>query len=253
MATRLRVLLVEDEPALQRFVALALEDEAVRLQGCMSVDEALLALATQRFELIITDLMLPGRNGRELLATLRQRPALRGQARLAVFSAGLTPVLREELQALGVTHFLTKPCALSELQACLAGLAPAAAAAPQGAAEGASAAAGEAMSSQHRAASEKYFGGNHALYQAFLARCRLQFPKDIEVGRRASENGEFDQLRHLAHSLKSVLLTLGQEDGADVARGLEQLADQALKGDAAAAQVIAERWPALEAAIQQLL
>ncbi len=74
MASRVRVLLVEDDTTLQRFVAMALEDDEVRLQACISVDEALLALATQSFDLVISDLMLPGRHGLDLLQTLKQRP-----------------------------------------------------------------------------------------------------------------------------------------------------------------------------------
>ncbi|MDH0865701.1 response regulator [Mitsuaria sp. GD03876] len=239
MAARVRVLLVEDDPTLQRFVAMALEDDEVRLQACISVDEALLALATQSFDLVISDLMLPGRHGLDLLQTLKQRPQLRGHARLAVFSAGLNPAVREQLEALGVTRFLSKPCSLADLQSCLDGL------------SGASAAS--AMPSIHQAAIEQYFGGNAALYQAFLARCRVQFPLDIAAGRVACEQGEHVKLRHLAHSLKSVLLTLGHAEAAGVARQLEQDAQLAAAGSEDALAAVRAAWPVLEDALAQLL
>ncbi len=239
MASRVRVLLVEDDTTLQRFVAMALEDDEVRLQACISVDEALLALATQSFDLVISDLMLPGRHGLDLLQTLKQRPELRGNARLAVFSAGLNPTVREQLEALGVTRFLSKPCALADLQACLDGLrdVPAPAALP----------------SIHHAAIEQYFGGNAALYQAFLARCRVQFPLDIATGRAACESGDHVKMRHLAHSLKSVLLTLGHTDAAGVARQLELDAQDAAHGSEDALAAVRAAWPTLEEALARLL
>lgn len=241
MAARVRVLLVEDDPTLQRFVAMALEDDDVRLQACISVDEALLALATQGFELVISDLMLPGRHGLDLLQTLKQRPELRGQARLAVFSAGINPAVREQLEALGVTRFLSKPCSLADLQSCLDGLRDAPPAPPA------------AVHSIHQAAIEQYFGNNTALYQAFLARCRIQFPLDIAIGRRACEQGEHVKLRHLAHSLKSVLLTLGHTEAAAVARQLELDAQQAAEGSDTAAAAARAAWPKVEDALARLL
>lgn len=239
MGVRVRVLLVEDDPTLQRFVAMALEDDDVRLQACISVDEALLALATQRFDLVISDLMLPGRHGLDLLQTLHKRPELRAGARLAVFSAGINPAVREQLEALGVTRFLSKPCSLADLQSCLDGLrdAPPSAVTP----------------SIHQAAIEQYFGGNAALYQAFLARARVQFPNDIANGRKAWERGEHDKLRHLAHSLKSVLLTLGHTEAAAVARQLELDAQQATAGSEAADEAVRAAWPVLEDALAKLL
>lgn len=245
MPVRLRVLLVEDDPTLQRFVGMALEDDDVRLQACMSVDEALLALATQGFDLVITDLMLPGRNGVELLQALRQRPALRGDARVAVFSAGLTPPVRQSLEQLGVDRFLSKPCSVAELQSCVNGLVA-------GAGASLSPPTSAAMSI-HQSAIETYFGGNGALYQAFLARCRIQFPNDMAHGRKACEQGQHDAMRHLAHSLKSVLLTLGHAEAADIARKLELDAQQALAGCSEASEAVRQAWPELESALSRLL
>ncbi|OWQ84705.1 hypothetical protein CDN99_23500 [Roseateles aquatilis] len=240
MGARVRVLLVEDDPTLQRFVAMALDDDDVRLQACISVDEALLALATQNFDLVITDLMLPGRHGLDLLQTMKQRPELRGGARLAAFSAGINPAVREQLEALGVSRFLSKPCSLADLRSCLDGLRESAVAAAN-------------SPSIHRAAIEQYFGGNAGLYQAFLARCRVQFPLDIATGRLACERGEHDKLRHLAHSLKSVLLTLGHAEAAEVARQLELDAQQAAGGCVEAGAAVRRAWPVLEDALAKLL
>lgn len=249
MGGRLRVLLVEDDASLQRFVAMALEDEGVRLQGCTSVDEALLALATQAFDLVITDLMLPGRHGHELLVALRERPSLRGQAQLVVFSAGLNAQVRQQMETLGVTRFLSKPCSLADLQACVRE----AGALRQQAAPADESAAGTSTPSVHRAAIDEFFGGNAALYQAFLARCRAQFPQDITLGRDAAAQGLYQPLRHLAHSLKSVLQTLGHPAAAALARELEETAHRASEHPAAHRDAVQAGWTRLEAELHRLL
>ncbi len=225
MAAGVRVLLVEDDPSLQRFVALALEDQDVRLVGCTSVDEALRTLATHAFDLIITDLMLPNRTGQDLLATLQDQPELRGRAWLAVFSAGLNGPVRQQLTALGAQRFLVKPCSLAELRACVEEARPAVAAGSSPDTLGAAGQpAQDAAETPAADAVETFFGGNTALHQAFLERCKAQFPKDLAQGRDAAQRGDAQTLRHLAHSLKSVLMTLGYPQAAATARALEDLA-----------------------------
>lgn len=256
MAAGVRVLLVEDDPSLQRFVALALEDQDVRLVGCTSVDEALRTLAAHAFDLIITDLMLPNRTGQDLLATLKDQPALRGRALLAVFSAGLNGPVRQQLAALGAQRFLVKPCSLAELRACVDAAREAVAAGV-----GADLQPGAQTLSETPAADaiDTFFGGNTGLYQAFLARCKAQFPKDLAQGRDALQRGDAQSLRHLAHSLKSVLMTLGYPQSAALARTLEDLAhrvSEAQAGQAFAAgdaQALRDGWSQLDAAVSRVL
>ncbi len=257
MAAPVRVLLVEDDASLQRFVALALEDQSVRLVGCTSVDEALLTLGKHSFDLIITDLMLPARNGQELLATLQAQPALRREAMLAVFSAGLNPHVMRQLEGLGVARFLVKPCSLADLRACVdEARALLNAAVPVGSEGGHGRAADRATPSietPQADAIETFFGGNTALHEAFLARCKAQFPKDLAQGREALQRDDAQTLRHLAHSLKSVLTTLGYPQAAAIARALEDLAHQASADPAAHAPALREGWQRLDAAVSQVL
>lgn len=224
-----RVLLVEDDPSLQRFVALALEDLPVQLTVCASVDEALAQLDHQAFDLIITDLMLPGRHGSELLAELQQRPSLRASARLAVFSAGAQGAARQALEAQGVWRVLSKPCALQELQDCVM---DAASSHPVDLEQ-------DSAASAREQAIQAHFGGQAGLYDAFRASCLRQFPIDVQQGQQALERHDAAPLRHLGHSLKSVLSTLGHPAEAAAAKTLELAAERA-------------DWPALESAWQQL-
>lgn len=211
-----RVLLVEDDLALQRFVEMALE-ELAHMECCASVDEAIARLDRQHFDLVLCDLMLPGRHGSELAQWLHQRPPAAMPPRLVIFSAGLAAEVRQRLQALGVTYFLAKPCSLADLQDCLAGLGGPSSPEPMPERAATSTAGGDAE------AIERHFAGDATLYRAFRATCVAQFPADIAAGDRACSRHDVQALHHLTHSLKSVLLTLGHEALSAQARELERL------------------------------
>ncbi|WP_428503005.1 response regulator [Roseateles sp.] len=228
-----RVLLVEDDPSLQRFVSMVLEDLAVELTVCGDVGSALLALRRSAFDLLITDLMLPDRSGLDLLAELQALPALRGSARLVAFSAGLQPEVRSRLQTLNVERLLFKPCSVGELEACVLevlGPVPAASDAPTPPPQQ------QPAPQADQEAILRNFGGDAALYRGFRAASLEQFAQDLQEGERACTTRDTPALRRLAHSLKSVLLILGLDGSSDLANRLERLLEQALNAGSA--------WPA---------
>ena len=111
-----RVLLVEDDPSVARFVAMALEDLPIELVVCHRVSAALDALRVKPVHLVITDLMLPGESGLDLLQALQDQPALRHDAVLVVFSAGVNTEVRQKLDALHVWRVLSKPISVVALE-----------------------------------------------------------------------------------------------------------------------------------------
>jgi CheY-like chemotaxis protein/HPt (histidine-containing phosphotransfer) domain-containing protein len=244
-AHRPRVLVVEDDASLQRFVALALEEFEIELLAVPSVDAGLAALADAPAALVLTDLMLPGRSGFELIDALAADPALRGGARLAVFSAGLNPQTRQRLERPEVWRLLSKPCSLAELQDCVRSaleLVPASSrlepAPPTLQLTDDEAAAARAIA--------EHFGGNELLYRAFRASCLQQFRADLAEGERARAAADAPALRRLAHSLKSVLLTLGHAQASTTAHALE---DSCERADWVAA---APQWRVLRAQLEAL-
>lgn len=248
---RPRVLLVDDDASIRRLAELALEELPIDLVCCASAAEARAALAAAPAALLITDMMMPGESGLDLVTALAADPALRGEARLAVFSAGLNAAMRARLAALGVWRCLDKPVPLQVLEACvLDALAPAAGVVEAGqegspevphevlasaTADGPSEASSDAPSAAGldagaRQAVEHGFAGDLALYLAFREQARLQFHDDLRELARSHAAHDAQALRRQAHSLKGVLAILGEAEGEALARALEHAAAD---GDAA--------------------
>src|SRR5207244_13413856 len=99
---RLAVLVVDDEVALREALLRFLQRRDIHVEGVGDGREAIRLLEQRAFDVIISDVRLPGMSGREFLARLRRDgPAL--VARL-VFSTGdaCTPETATLLKAPGV-------------------------------------------------------------------------------------------------------------------------------------------------------
>jgi CheY-like chemotaxis protein len=220
---RPRVVVVDDDASIRRLVEMALEPLPIALELCASVAAARAALRQRTADLLITDLMMPGESGIDLLRSLQSDPALRGDARLAVFSAGLDAERRAELQALGVWRLLDKPVSTLALEDCVCealGLAP----------DSDTDAAPEAVPPDGGAdmqAAAAHFGGDVVLFRAFRDGCLVQFPLDRAAGDAACAAGDAAALRRVAHNLKSVLRLLGSDPASRLAARLEQAAADA--------------------------
>lgn len=212
------VLLVEDDASITRFVCMALEDLDIELLTSTTVQQAREVLAKEAIQLVITDLMLPGEPGLNLVQELGNEQ----KVPVAVLSAGLTPERCEELTALGVWRLLSKPVSVVALQACVqdALLPPHANPdAPNTTAQSAPHLP-EATNPQAQAIAT-HFAGNAALFHAYKARCLPQFVHDMTTGDTALAQQDWPGLQRLAHSLRTVLLTLGNTTASQTARQLE--------------------------------
>lgn len=224
-----------------RFVAMALEDLPIELVVCHRVSAALDALRVQPVRLVITDLMLPGESGLDLLQSLQDQPALRQDAVLVVFSAGVNTEVRQKLEALHVWRVLSKPISVVALEACV-GEALQIGGVPQPALPD----AGAGTTPEERRAIDAHFAGDSGLFLAYRASCRTQFAHDRLAGDHALAVQDAPSLRRLAHSLATVLLTLGLQEAGTVARALE---DAAERGDLAA---MADGWARLRPSLAVL-
>jgi len=226
-----RVLLVEDDASIARFIDMALEDEGVDLTVCGDVESALAVLHKGPVGLVITDLMLPGLSGYDLVERLHSEPALLAGARLVIFSAGVNLDKQARLEGRGIWRILRKPASVAQLQACVleafAGheAAPPPADVPAQPADPSSAESDAVLA---------YFGGDAGLFRAYRAKCLVQFEHDWAAGDAALRSGDLAALQRLSHSLATVFRTLGwAEDG----RAAKQLEALAAAGDAGASAI----------------
>ena len=109
-----RLLVVEDERKLAQVVSAALEAERYDVVVAATGEDGFYRANSELFDVVVLDLMLPGRNGLEILQTLRRRhietPVLIVTARDGVDDR----VLGLDL---GADDYLVKPFALPELLA----------------------------------------------------------------------------------------------------------------------------------------
>ena len=70
-----RILIVEDEANIRRFVRIALQDEGFHVFEADSVKRALIHAASRQPDLVIVDLGLPDSDGKQLIRELRNDPS----------------------------------------------------------------------------------------------------------------------------------------------------------------------------------
>jgi two-component system CheB/CheR fusion protein len=110
----LRILLVDDSPeGLEGFRAL-LEIEGARITATLSGNAALLAANEADFDLILSDIGMPGMNGYQLIAELRKLPRTANVPAIALTGFGGGKDAMEALYA-GFDDHLGKPVSLSAL------------------------------------------------------------------------------------------------------------------------------------------
>jgi DNA-binding NtrC family response regulator len=107
-----RALVVDDEPSILRTVADALQDRGVVVEEAADGTRALAALHASDFDVVVTDLRLPGADGLQVLRAARQRDPRCGVVVITAFGD-----VRSAVQAMreGAHHYLTKPFDLDEL------------------------------------------------------------------------------------------------------------------------------------------
>ncbi len=112
-----RILVVEDNKALQEAIVEVLEGERHHVQTAASVEEAIAQVEYNTPELVLTDLRLPGRSGLDLLRDLKGRDPFMEVVVLTAYGSVETAV--EAMQA-GAFDFLTKPIRMDHLAAKVA-------------------------------------------------------------------------------------------------------------------------------------
>jgi PAS domain S-box-containing protein len=123
----LRLLIVEDEPDARDLAAAVLAQCGVVVTGAGDVEEALRLLKADAFDVIVSDVGLPGRDGYELMASLRADAAF-AKIPAAALTAFAHAEDRRRAIAAGYHMHVAKPVEPADLVAVVADLARIAAA-----------------------------------------------------------------------------------------------------------------------------
>lgn len=113
-----RILLIEDEADMRDLTAAALEFEGCRVHQAADGRAGVEFARRHRPHLILCDVMMPGMDGYEVLATLRADPFLCGIPFIFLTARGEKKDFRQGMVR-GADDYLTKPVALDELLAAV--------------------------------------------------------------------------------------------------------------------------------------
>ena len=106
--SRPRILVVDDEPRITRFVRLSLSSQGFDVLVASNGEEGLQIAASERPDLMILDIFMPGIDGFGVLQKLRAGEGNNGcHLPVIVFSARAS--VAEEALRLGATDFISKP------------------------------------------------------------------------------------------------------------------------------------------------
>ena len=108
------VLVCDNEEALRALVRAALEPDGYAIHEAKDGDESLELARSLRPDLIVLDVMMPGRSGQEVLAELRRDEELRATP-VVMLTARAQAVDREAALGAGADRFVAKPFSPLEL------------------------------------------------------------------------------------------------------------------------------------------
>ena len=110
----MRIFLVEDEKKLAGFVRKGLEEQGFTVTVCHNGTDAATTLKVDSFDLVILDIMLPGRDGLSILRGLRDQ-----KNTVPVILVTARSETNERIQGLnlGADDYITKPFFMDELVA----------------------------------------------------------------------------------------------------------------------------------------
>lgn len=107
-----RILVVDDESKLTQSVCAYLNDSGYEAKGCLSAESAYDAMYSQLYDLIISDIMMPGTDGFEFAKTVR---GLNKTIPILFMSARDDLPAKQKGFDLGIDDYMVKPIDFSEL------------------------------------------------------------------------------------------------------------------------------------------
>jgi len=112
MTEKPAILVVEDEAKMRRLLELQLADEGFRAETVADAESALKLVNANHFDLVVTDLKLPGMSGIEFLQSVKRANAAMPIIIMTAFGTVESAV---EAMKIGASDYVLKPFSLAEL------------------------------------------------------------------------------------------------------------------------------------------
>ncbi len=113
-----RILVVDDEEGMREFLGILLQKEGYLVDVAPSGKEALARLGSQRFDLVITDLKMPGMSGIEILNRIKEQDPDVGVVLITAYASTETAV---DAMKGGAFDYLAKPFDVEEMKEVVRG------------------------------------------------------------------------------------------------------------------------------------
>jgi CheY-like chemotaxis protein len=227
-AAPLRILVVEDNPVNRQLALLLLEKMGYRADVAVNGVEAVEAVSSDDFDVVLMDVQMPEMDGLEATRRIHERLGTR-RPHIIAATANAMQEERDRCLAAGMDDYLSKPIRLEQLDASLQRVRPQAV--PQLSAHARETT--DAAEVLDTATLERLRGtlgdaGAGELIGTFLA----ETPKLVSNLAAAVESDDAEELRRAAHTLKSNASTFGATALADVTATLETMAAEKALGGA---------------------
>lgn len=108
-----RILIVDDELSMREFLAILLEREGYEVVAAACAADALQAMSSSSFDLVISDVQMPGLNGIELLSRIKKESPDTAVLMITAFSAAEQAV---EAMKMGAYDYISKPFRNEEIK-----------------------------------------------------------------------------------------------------------------------------------------
>jgi two-component system chemotaxis response regulator CheY len=102
------ILIVDDSMTMRQMVNFTLASAGHKVTEAGNTDEALAQAQSQAFDLVISDVNMPGRTGIELVAELRKLPAYKFVP-IILLTTESQPEMKSKGRAAGATGWIVKP------------------------------------------------------------------------------------------------------------------------------------------------
>jgi len=113
------LLVIDDEKLVRWSIQQSMEKEDFKVVSSADGNDAIEKIQKERFDVIITDLVMPGMNGLEVARRARE---IHPETKIIMMTAHGSLLDRQEAQKVGVTNFINKPFQVNEVKAIVSRL-----------------------------------------------------------------------------------------------------------------------------------